>query len=88
MRVHFTDDGWDDYLYWSQHDRDIHDKLNQLIEDVRRRPFVGLGKPEPLKDTMAGCWSRRVTKEHRLVYLVEGKGEDQAVIIIQCRFHY
>ena len=78
MRVHFTDQGWTDYLHWSRHDPKIHARLNELIEDARRSPFKGIGKPEPLKGDLAGFWSRRVTGEHRLVYTVEGKtGADQ-----------
>ena len=88
MRVHFTDNGWDDYLYWCDHDDETHSRVNVLIEDARRTPFKGIGKPEPLKGEFAGCWSRRITREHRLVYVVEGKGDAQCIIIVQCRHHY
>lgn len=89
MKVHFGDDGWDDYLHWSKADPVLHRRLNELIEDVRRHPFTGLGKPEALKGDLSGWWSRRITSEHRLVYRVQGrKGEDQRVEIIQCRYHY
>ncbi len=89
MRVHFTAIGWDDHLYWCRNDPEKHGRLNSLIEDVRRSPFNGLGKPEPLKGEFAGFWSRRLTSEHRLVYAVEGPaGFDQRIIIIQCRYHY
>ncbi|HEY7579865.1 MAG TPA: Txe/YoeB family addiction module toxin [Acetobacteraceae bacterium] len=88
MRVQFTDHGWDDYLYWSRRASDTHARINELIEDARRTPFTGLGKPEPLKGGLAGLWSRRITGEHRLVYAVEGKGENQCIIIVQCRYHY
>lgn len=89
MRVHFADDGWDDYFHWSLTDPAIHRRLNELIEDVRRQPFTGLGKPEALKGDLSGWWSRRITGEHRLVYRVQGrKGEDQRVEIVQCRYHY
>ena len=88
MKVHFTDHGWDDYLFWCRHDARVHERLNELIENTRRTPFTGIGKPEPLKGDFAGFWSRRLTGEHRLVYTVEGKGEAQCVIIIACRFHY
>lgn len=89
MRVHFGDDGWDDYLYWAQTSPDTHQRLNELIEDIRRHPFTGIGKPELLKSDLSGWWSRRITKEHRLVYRVQGrKDEDQRVEIIQCRYHY
>jgi toxin YoeB len=88
LRVHFTDHGWDDYLYWCRHDDRTHERLNELIENTRRTPFMGIGKPEPLKGDYAGFWSRRLTGEHRFVYTVEGKGEAQCVIIVECRFHY
>jgi toxin YoeB len=74
LRVHFTDHGWDDYLYWCQHDAQTHERLNELIENIRRTAFTGIGKPERLKGDYAGFWSRRITGEHRLVYTVEGKG--------------
>jgi toxin YoeB len=89
LRVHFTDNGWDDYVYWFDHDREILGRLNELIENIRRMPFKGLGKPEPLKGDLAGCWSRRITGEHRLVYTIEGKaGVDQRVTIVMCKYHY
>lgn len=88
MRVHFTDNGWDDYLYWSNHDVDAHSRVNELIESIRRTPFQGIGKPEPLKGDLAGYWSRRITREQRLVYVVEGKGDDQRVTVAMCRYHY
>jgi len=67
VRVHFADDGWNDYLHWSLTDLAIHRRLNELIEDVRRQSFTGLGKPEALKGDLSGWWSRRITGEHRLV---------------------
>lgn len=89
MRVHFSDHGWEDYLHWVSHDADTHARINELIENARRTPFSGIGKPEPLKRDLAGFWSRRITGEHRLVYTVEGKGrEQQCIIIVQCRYHY
>jgi toxin YoeB len=88
VRVTFTPDGWRDYLYWAETDRKVLAVLNRLIEDVRRAPFSGLGKPEPLKGELAGWWSRRITAEHRLVYRAEGRKGDQQLIIIQCRYHY
>jgi toxin YoeB len=63
-------------------------KINELIRDVRRSPFKGLGKPEPLKGELAGWWSRRITREHRLVYRAAGTGEDQRIEIASCRLHY
>ena len=89
MRVQFSTDGWDDYLYWCNHDRRTHERINELIESARRTPFAGLGKPEPLKGDYAGWWSRRITREHRLVYAVEGKPDvDQRIVILICRHHY
>jgi toxin YoeB len=88
LRVHFTDHGWNEYLYWSRHDVDIHSRINDLIENARKTPFTGMGKPEPLKGTLAGFWSRRITGEHRLVYAIEGKGAAQCIIVAQCRYHY
>jgi toxin YoeB len=88
LRVHFTDHGWDDYLYWHQHDAKTFTHLNALIENARRMPFKGLGKPEPLKGDLSGYWSRRITGEHRLVYVIEGKGDGQRITIAMCRYHY
>ena len=89
MNVHFTDIAWQDYQHWVRHDEAILRKVNDLIEDARRRPFIGLGKPEPLKGDLAGWWSRRITGDHRMVYRVAGKrGTDQRIEIAACRFHY
>ena len=84
MKVVWASQAWDDYLYWSRADVRMRDKINALIDDIRRHPFSGIGKPEPLKRNLRGFWSRRITREHRLVYRVE-KGVLQ---IAQCRFHY
>ena len=84
MKVVWAKGAWDDYLYWDRADRRLRDRINTLIDDIRRHPFSGLGKPEPLKRNLTGFWSRRITREHRLVYRVE-KGVLQ---IAQCRFHY
>jgi toxin YoeB len=88
LRVHFTDHGWDEYIYWSRTDPEIHSRLNDLIDNARRTPLQGIGKPEPLKGDLAGFWSRRITREHRLVSAVEGKGDSQCIIVVQCRYHY
>ena len=88
MRLLWSDEGWQDYLHWQQNDLKILGKINDLIKDVRRSPFKGLGKPEPLKERFTGWWSRRITDEHRLVYRVIGKPGEQVVEIIQCRGHY
>ncbi|WP_419900630.1 Txe/YoeB family addiction module toxin [Roseomonas sp. USHLN139] len=89
MRVYFLEQGWEDYRHWQATDLDTLNKVNELIEAVRRTPFSGIGKPEALKGDFSGWWSRRITQEHRLVYRVEGKaGTDQRIIIAQCRYHY
>jgi toxin YoeB len=88
VKVQFTEDGWEDYLHWANNDAGILRRVNALIEDVRRSPFRGIGKPEPLKGDLAGFWSRRITGDHRLVYEVSGKGKAQCVTVLMCRFHY
>ena len=88
MRVHFTANGWNDYQHWVQADADLLTKVSDLIEECRRTPFTGRGKPEALKGTLAGFWSRRITRGHRLVYRVEGKDASQRIEVIACRYHY
>ncbi|EGR3970608.1 Txe/YoeB family addiction module toxin [Vibrio cholerae] len=80
----WTDDAWDDYLYWQTQDKKTLKRINKLINDVKRSPFEGIGKPEPLKENLSGFWSRRVDDTNRLVYTVD----DQAITIISCRYHY
>ncbi|NHB92247.1 Txe/YoeB family addiction module toxin [Photorhabdus cinerea] len=75
---------WEDYLHWQQTDKKILKRINTLIKDIKRQPFDGLGDPEPLKHNWSGYWSRRIDREHRLVYKVT----DEAIIIVQCRYHY
>lgn len=77
-------DAWEDYLYWQAHDKKMLKRINQLIQDVLRSPFAGIGKPEPLKGGLSGFWSRRIDEEHRLVYVVE----KDAILIFSCRGHY
>lgn len=74
----------EDYAYWRRHNPRTARRIDGLIEDIKRNPFMGLGKPEPLKHDLTGYWSRRITKEDRLVYRVEGS----VVYIAQCRLHY
>jgi toxin YoeB len=88
VKTAWTDDAWEDYLSWQKEDQKILDSINALIKDIKRSPFKGLGKPEPLKFALQGWWSRRVSGEHRLVYRVSGKGRDQQLDIVQCRYHY
>jgi toxin YoeB len=84
MELLFQSHAWEDYLYWQTHDKKILNRINDLIKDCLRSPFRGIGKPEPLKGDFAGCWSRRITDEHRLVYSIRNGN----LHIIQCRFHY
>jgi toxin YoeB len=84
MRLVFTDRSWDDYLYWQKNDRRMARRINDLIKDIQREPFAGIGKPEPLRHQLQGLWSRRIDDEHRLVYEV---AEDE-LRIIACRYRY
>ena len=84
MRLVFTPNGWVDYTHWLTADRATLKRINRLIDDALRDPFTGIGKPEPLRHMLAGCWSRRISEEHRLVYLVE----DDDLVILQARLHY
>ncbi len=88
MKLIFTERAWEDYLYWQDVDRAVLTRVNQIIKDASRSPFSGLGKPEPLAGNLKGFWSRRITREHRLVYRVSGVSEAQALEIVACRFHY
>ena len=88
MKLAFTPQGWVDYLYWQEHDAAILSRVNELLRDVTRGPFAGIGKPEPLIGNLKGWWSRRITREHRLVYRVTGTDAAQMVEIASCRFHY
>jgi len=88
MKTAWTEDSWRDYLHWQQTDEKILNSINDLIKDIKRDPFKGLGKPEPLKHTLQGWWSRRISGEHRLVYRVSGKDDNQQLDIVQCRYHY
>lgn len=88
MKLVFSDEAWEDYLYWQDADVKTLKRINDLIEECRRNPFKGTGKPEPLKGDLQGWWSRRITKDDRLVYRVEGKGDDQRLDVAQCRLHY
>lgn len=84
MKLTFTAEAWEDYLYWQSFDKKILKKVNTLIKDIKREPFGGLGKPEPLKYELQGYWSRRMTDEHRLVYEVF----EESIIVVSCRYHY
>jgi toxin YoeB len=80
----FSEIAWEDYLYWQKTDKKILKKINSLIKEISRIPFEGTGKPEPLKYDLAGFWSRRIDREHRLVYQVK----DSELLIYACRYHY
>jgi len=82
--ITFTDSGWSDYMSWQKNDRKLVQKINRLIEEITRTPFMGMGKPEPLRENLAGYWSRRINDEHRLVY----SADDTEIRIISCRYHY
>ena len=88
MKVVWSPNAWRDFLDWERTDPKIHAAIIALIADIKANPFKGLGKPEPLKYHLKGLWSRRLTGEHRLVYRVSGKGQDQRLEILQCRYHY
>lgn len=84
MNVTFTPTALDDLRYWLKTDKRQAERVLALLEEIRRTPFEGTGKPEPLRFQLAGCWSRRIDREHRLVYQVE----DTEIVVIACRYHY
>lgn len=84
MKVTFSSNAWDDYLYWQKTDKAILKRINSLIKDIQRIPYEGIGKPEALKHGLSGYWSRRINDEHRIVYKVV----DDTIFIAQLRYHY
>lgn len=84
MKLVFSEQAWADYLYWQTQDKKTLERINTLIKECSRTPFEGVGKPEPLRGDLRGWWSRRIDREHRLVYRVE----NGALLIAQCRYHY
>jgi len=88
VKLVFSDNAWEEYLHWQEVNGKGLPRLNDLIKECCRTPFKGTGKPEPLKGSLTGWWSRRITQDDRLVYRVSGKGKEQALEIAQCRFHY
>lgn len=84
MKLVFAEGAWQDYLYWQQQDKQMLRRINQLIQEIQREPFSGMGKPEPLKHALSGYWSRRLDDEHRIVYKVD----DGNLLIAQLRYHY
>ena len=83
MKLIFADEAWEDYVYWQKQDKRMVERINKLIAEVKREPFVGVGKPEPLKHALSGLWSRRINDEHRMVYKIEGG----ALLLAQLRYH-
>lgn len=84
MKFVFVDESWEDYLYWQKNDKKILNRINELLKDISRNSFSGIGKPEPLRHKYSGFWSRRINHEHRLIYQVKG----DEILIAKCRFHY
>jgi len=84
MKLIFSENAWEDYLYWQKTDKKLLNRINKLIKETKREPFDGVGKPEPLKHGLAGYWSRRINDEHRMVYKVT----DDALLLAQLRYHY
>lgn len=84
MRLIFSQNAWEDYLYWQKADKKVLNRINALIKKIQRTPFSGTGKPEPLKFGLSGYWSQRIDSEHRMVYKVV----DNDLLIAQLRFHY
>ena len=84
MKLTWAKTAWDDYLYWQTTDKKLLKRINVLIKEIARHPFEGTGDPEPLRHQWSGYWSRRITREHRLVYKVN----DEEILIAQCRYHY
>lgn len=84
MNKVFSDNAWEEYISWLKEDKKILKRINELIKDIDRNKFKGIGKPEPLKHQLSGYWSRRITDEHRLIYSIDGEN----IYIISCRYHY
>ena len=85
MEINWTKNAADDLAFWKKNDSKIVKRIKELIYSIKIDPFTGIGKPEPLKYNLSGCWSRRITGDNRLVYRVKDKNE---VVILQCRYHY
>ena len=84
MKLIFAEKAWEDYLYWQKTDKKVLNRINTLIKDIKREPFEGIGKPEPLKHALSGYWSRRINDEHRIVYKIY----QESLLIAQLRYHY
>lgn len=84
MILAFTPEAWEDYVFWQTTDQSTLQRINTLLKDIKRSPREGIGKPEPLKWGLSGCWSRRINQEHRIVYRIEA----QVIHVLSCRYHY
>ena len=84
MKIVFSERAWDEYVHWQKTDPKVVQRINRLIQEIKRAPFEGVGKPEILRHTLSGYWSRRINEEHRIVYKVEGG----ALFVAQLRYHY
>ncbi len=84
MKLIFSENAWEDYLYWQRIDRKILKRINLLVQDIKRTPYAGIGKPEPLKHALSGYWSRRINDEHRIVYKIA----NDSLFVAQLRHHY
>lgn len=83
-KITFSETAWNDYISWQLQDKKTVKRINDLLKNIQREPFSGIGKPEPLKGRFAGAWSRRINEKDRLVYMIS----DDMIIIIQCKGHY
>ncbi len=83
-KLAWTDEAWKDYIYWQSQDKKTLKRMNKLIDDAKRHPFDGIGKPEPLRESLSGFWSRRIDDTNRLVYAVN----NEFLTVISCRYHY
>ena len=84
MQKAWTDEAWEEYLYWQGQDKKTLKRINSILKDINRSPFSGIGKPEPLKHELQGYWSRRIDEANRIVYKVE----NEEIVIVQCGAHY
>jgi toxin YoeB len=84
VKIIFSERAWEDYLYWQQTDKKMLNRVNNLIKDIQRHAYSGIGKHEPLKHGLSGYWSRRIDDEHRIIYKIE----DDALLLVQIRYHY
>jgi toxin YoeB len=84
VKLIFAEKAWEDYLYWQKTDKKMLNRINALIKHIKRDPFDGIGKPEPLKHALAGYWSRRTNDEHRIVYKIY----EESLLVAQLRYHY